>query len=141
MLAAAMEYFGPCTYPMWPFQHWRCSKHEETYEGERFPRRLGSVKGLEVRGISARLRPKKSLPFPIPRTSSLSHFHPPFWLRAPSQHLFSFSRFTPPPSTLLPLPPSRLCHLDPSSCTAEICGRVAAVELCLLVTMGSGAAS
>lgn len=34
-----------------------------------------------------------------------SHFHPPFWLRAPSQHLLSFSRFTPPPSTLLPSPP------------------------------------
>lgn len=130
MLAAATEYSGPCMCPMWPFQHWRCLKLKEgggsrdasvareAWKSGGFPH--GSVQKNPYHFL---------LPMLLP-----SHFHPPFWLRAPSQHLLSFSRFTPPPSTLLPWPPSRLCRLDPSSCTAEICGRVAAVEFRLLVT-------
>lgn len=102
--------------------------------GGRFPRRLGSAREAWKSGGFPHGSVQKNpyhflLPMLLP-----SHFHPPFWLCAPSQHLLSFSRFTPPPSSLLPSPPSRLCRLDPSSCTAEICGRVAAMEFRLLVT-------
>lgn len=63
-----------------------------------------------------------------------SHFHPPFWLHAPSQHLLSFSHFTPPSSTSVCSPQSRLCCLNPSSCATETCGKVAAAELSMMVT-------
>lgn len=142
MLAAATEYSGPCMCPMWPFQHWRCLKHKE-----------GGGRGEGSRDASAAQKAWKSGGFPhgsvlkkiptisyspcfFPLTSTLlfgSALHRNICFLSPVSH--------PRPPLFSPRPPSRLCHLDPSSCTAEICGRVAAVEFPLVGNQGSGAAS
>lgn len=92
-----------------------------------------SVEGLEVRGISVRLLSKTNLNNFLLLTSFPCYFHPPFWLHTPLQHLLSFSFFTPPPSTRLSSPLSRLCCLNPSSCATETLANVAVAGLHLLL--------
>lgn len=85
MLVTTAEFFGPCMCPMWPF--------ESNARGKRLWNASAACKAWKLGGFpfgSVQKNPNHFL-FPVRLPS---HFHPPFWLRAPTQHLLSLSRFT-----------------------------------------------
>lgn len=112
------------------------TQRSEKYEVEKFTRCFGSMEGLEVGGgISARLRPNKSRPFPSPphpRASSIAF--PSFFLalRSNATSAFFLPFHTTPPTP--PPPPRHLCRPNPSCCAEEIRGKVAAAKFRSLVT-------